>query len=187
METKLEQIAAKAVKPRPKSVVREIRTPRSVGTGGGRPPPVTRWAPSNGRPYRNRQIGFVSRLCRLSADLSWGELRAPISAAGCSNGYTTASSLIASILSSTGRANRRPLSSRRNAAWIAVGRRLALPIEHGLLDRRVQRLARRGSPPKVFMKQIASLTVTRTRCSTFLHGSGLRRQERRATVGLGQA
>jgi hypothetical protein len=26
-----------------KSVVREIRTPRSVGTGGGRPPPVTRW------------------------------------------------------------------------------------------------------------------------------------------------
>src|SRR5690349_14424159 len=43
METKLEQIAAKAVKQRPKSVVREIRTPRSVGTGGGRPPPVTRW------------------------------------------------------------------------------------------------------------------------------------------------
>src|ERR1039458_8075006 len=29
----------------PKSVVREIRTPRSVGTGGGRPPPVTRWRP----------------------------------------------------------------------------------------------------------------------------------------------
>src|SRR4051795_1082207 len=43
METKLEQIAAKAVKQRPKSVVREIRTPRSVGTGGGRLPPVTRW------------------------------------------------------------------------------------------------------------------------------------------------
>ena len=42
METKLEQIAAKAVKQRPKSVVREIRTPRSVGTGGGRLPPVTR-------------------------------------------------------------------------------------------------------------------------------------------------
>src|SRR5580700_3527117 len=55
METKLEQIAATAVKQRPKSVVREIRTPRSVGTGGGRPPPVTRWAPSNGCPYRNRQ------------------------------------------------------------------------------------------------------------------------------------
>src|SRR5580704_14003340 len=54
METKLEQIAAKAVKQRPKSVVREIRTPRSVGTGGGRPPPVTRLAPSNGCPYRNR-------------------------------------------------------------------------------------------------------------------------------------
>src|ERR1700736_651994 len=54
METKLEQIAAKAVKQRPKSVVREIRTPRSVGTGGGRPPPVTRWALSNGSPYRER-------------------------------------------------------------------------------------------------------------------------------------
>ena len=43
METKLEQIAVKAVNQLPKSVVREIRTPRSVGTGGGRPPPVTRW------------------------------------------------------------------------------------------------------------------------------------------------
>src|SRR5690348_15724566 len=31
-----------AVNQLPKSVVREIRTPRSVGTGGGRPPPVTR-------------------------------------------------------------------------------------------------------------------------------------------------
>src|SRR4029077_1476750 len=43
METKLEQIAVKAVNQLPKSVVREIRTLRSVGTGGGRPPPVTRW------------------------------------------------------------------------------------------------------------------------------------------------
>jgi hypothetical protein len=39
METKLEQVAVKAVKQLPKSVVREIRTPRSVGAGGGRPPP----------------------------------------------------------------------------------------------------------------------------------------------------
>src|ERR1700761_1661215 len=54
METKLEQIAAKAVKQRPKSVVREIRTPRSVGTGGGRPPPVTRWDRGNPVPYRVR-------------------------------------------------------------------------------------------------------------------------------------
>jgi hypothetical protein len=43
METKLEQIALKAVNQLPKSVVREIRTPRSVGAGGGRPPPATRW------------------------------------------------------------------------------------------------------------------------------------------------
>jgi hypothetical protein len=43
METKLEQIAVKTVNQLPKSVVREIRTPRSVGTGGGRPPPATRW------------------------------------------------------------------------------------------------------------------------------------------------
>src|SRR5260370_29278707 len=53
METKLEQIAVKAVNQLPKSVVREIRTPRSVGAGGGRPPPATRWAAGNGRPYRD--------------------------------------------------------------------------------------------------------------------------------------
>src|ERR1035438_736327 len=45
METKLEQIAVKAANQLPKSVVREIRTPRSVGAGGGRPPPATRWEP----------------------------------------------------------------------------------------------------------------------------------------------
>jgi glutamine synthetase adenylyltransferase len=39
METKLEQIAVKAVNQLPKSV---IRAPRSVGAGGGRPPPATR-------------------------------------------------------------------------------------------------------------------------------------------------
>src|SRR2546430_9029448 len=53
METKLEQIAVKAVNQLPKSVVREIRTPRSVGAGGGRPPPATRWARGNLRPYRD--------------------------------------------------------------------------------------------------------------------------------------
>src|SRR5215472_544030 len=36
-----------------KSPVREICTPGSVGTGGGRPPPVTRWARGNSRPYRD--------------------------------------------------------------------------------------------------------------------------------------
>src|ERR1700726_2410804 len=55
METKLEQIAVKAVNQLPKSVVREIRTPRSVGAGGGRPPPATRWARGNSRPYRELQ------------------------------------------------------------------------------------------------------------------------------------
>jgi len=52
METKLEQIAVKAVNQLPKSVVREIRTPRSVGTGGGRPPPVTRWDGKRGVGHR---------------------------------------------------------------------------------------------------------------------------------------
>ena len=33
------------------SVVREIRTLRSVGAGGGRLPPATQWAISDGRPY----------------------------------------------------------------------------------------------------------------------------------------
>src|SRR5271166_1698569 len=45
----------------PKSVVREIRTPRSVGTGGGRPPPVTRWARGNSRPYREHQLPLARR------------------------------------------------------------------------------------------------------------------------------
>ena len=53
METKLEQIAVKAVNQLPKSVVREIRTPRCVGAGGGRPPPATRWVGSNGYLYRD--------------------------------------------------------------------------------------------------------------------------------------
>jgi hypothetical protein len=60
METKLEQIAVKAVNQLPKSVVREIRTPRSVGAGGGRPPPATRWAVSNDRPYRTSFRVFLS-------------------------------------------------------------------------------------------------------------------------------
>src|SRR5262249_39469408 len=47
METKLEQIAASAVNHLSKSVVRQIRTLRSVGAGGGRPPPATRWAGGN--------------------------------------------------------------------------------------------------------------------------------------------
>jgi hypothetical protein len=55
METKLEQITVKAVNQLPKSVVREIRTPRSVGAGGGRPPPATRWASRNPRPYRDHR------------------------------------------------------------------------------------------------------------------------------------
>jgi len=37
------------------------------------------------------------------------------------------------------------------------------------------------------LRRIASLTFTRARWSTFGHGPGLRRQERRAAVGLGQA
>src|SRR3954463_12767432 len=43
-----------AVNPRPKSVVQEICTLRSVGGGGRRLPPPTRWALSNERPYRER-------------------------------------------------------------------------------------------------------------------------------------
>ena len=58
-EDHLEQIAVKAVNQLPKSVVREIRTPRSVGAGGGRPPPATRWARRNPRPYRDPQAAFV--------------------------------------------------------------------------------------------------------------------------------
>jgi hypothetical protein len=35
-----------------KSVVRQIRTLRSVGAGGGQLPPATRWAIREDRPYR---------------------------------------------------------------------------------------------------------------------------------------
>ena len=56
METKLEQIAVKAVNQLPKSVVRENRTPRSVGAGGGdrlrRPGGRAR---RNPRPYRDHR------------------------------------------------------------------------------------------------------------------------------------
>jgi hypothetical protein len=39
-----------------KSVVRQIRTLRSVGAGGGQPPPATRWAISDDRPYRDPRL-----------------------------------------------------------------------------------------------------------------------------------
>ena len=38
----------------PTSVVRENRTLRSVGAGGGRLPLATRWVPGNWYPYRDR-------------------------------------------------------------------------------------------------------------------------------------
>jgi hypothetical protein len=53
--------ACSAVNQLPKSVVREIRTPRSVGTGGGRPPPVTRWAELQGSPL-SRSIRYPKRV-----------------------------------------------------------------------------------------------------------------------------
>jgi hypothetical protein len=56
METQLEQIAVKAVNQLPKSVVREIRTPRSVGAGGGRLPPATRWEESRDSPYPDWEV-----------------------------------------------------------------------------------------------------------------------------------
>ena len=65
METKLEQIAVKAVNQLPKSVVREIRTPRSVGAGGGQLPPATRWARGNSRPYRESR-GLSVKPTRLT-------------------------------------------------------------------------------------------------------------------------
>src|SRR5437899_12551895 len=72
METKLEQIAVKAVNQLPKSVVREIRTPRSVGAGGGRPPPATRCGDGNVPTYSAtapaKETDFQ---CHGSRDLCW--------------------------------------------------------------------------------------------------------------------
>src|SRR3954452_23891897 len=73
METKLEQIAAKAAKQQPKSVVREIRTPRSVGTGGRRLPPVTRcgqqWPslPESKLEAAQRSIAAAKPACAVGA------------------------------------------------------------------------------------------------------------------------
>jgi len=50
-----------AVKQLLQSVVREIRTLRSVRAGAGRSPPATRWATNDGRPYRDSIDGPVQR------------------------------------------------------------------------------------------------------------------------------
>src|SRR6202051_5113366 len=71
METKLEQIAVKAVNQLPKSVVREIRTPRSVGAGGGRPPPAPRW---DGK----RSVAEWPKLPRPSSTLPFETCRSPL-------------------------------------------------------------------------------------------------------------
>ncbi len=88
METKLEQIAVKAVNQLPKSVVREIRTPRSVGAGGGQLPPATRWARGNSRPYRESDhrmpnLGFDPRGDTGNAELQ--SLTAPQFLSICGN------------------------------------------------------------------------------------------------------
>jgi hypothetical protein len=88
METGLERIAAKvaatkavppllgaagfrsAVNQLPTSVVREICTLRSVGAGGGRPPPATRWALSNERPVR---CGLLGKQTHLLSSMENGE------------------------------------------------------------------------------------------------------------------
>lgn len=59
----------RAVKQLPKSVVREIRTLRSVGAGGGRLPPATRCTRESG-PYRDRFISFtITRSIKLGHSL----------------------------------------------------------------------------------------------------------------------
>jgi hypothetical protein len=62
----------------PKSVVREIRTPRSVGAGGGRPPPATRWASSDRRLYSTLPFDKLLSLGGRSEEISqicvvWGK------------------------------------------------------------------------------------------------------------------
>ena len=82
METQLEQIAVKTVNQLPKSVVREIRTPRSVGAGGGQPPSATRWARGNSRPYRERHLLRLSSSQfdpqQASVDLNQRERCSPV-------------------------------------------------------------------------------------------------------------
>ena len=80
METKLGQIAVKAVNQLPKSVVREIRTPRSVGAGGGQLPPATRWARGNSRPYRESHRCLVkpTRMTQVGSGVSLAFVTQPV-------------------------------------------------------------------------------------------------------------
>ena len=131
-----------------------------------------------------REIGVVSKLCRLSADLSCGELRAPISEVGCSTTDRPPHPVdcIHTFEHSPSQASPALLTQ----LGLRSGGGSACPSSTGFSIDGCNVCEARISP-RFFMKQIASLTVTRTRCSTFGHGPGLRRQERRATVGLGQA
>src|SRR5580704_17107130 len=77
-----------------------------------------------------REIGFVSRLCRSLADLSCGELRAPMRRAVPRRiDHRIQFDRIHTFDHRSSQTS--PALLRRNAAWIAVGRRLGLPIEHG--------------------------------------------------------
>jgi hypothetical protein len=60
----------------PKSVVREIRKPRSVGAGGGRPPPATRWARRNPRPYRDHSTAWTYAANAFTVDAARASQRA---------------------------------------------------------------------------------------------------------------
>jgi hypothetical protein len=86
---------------------------------------------------------------------------------------------------SAGNVAKRPLSPAATQLGLRSGGGSACPSSMGF-PIHGSKSARQGSPRGFLTKQIASLTGTRTRCSTFGHGLGLRRQERRTAVGVGQ-
>src|ERR1700704_4874052 len=103
METKLEQIAVKAVNQLPKSVVREIRTPRSVGAGAGdrlrRPggwsamaisTAINRYQPGCRRCSLDGRQNRQARYCERPSDPAWSETLActdaPLAGTGRSPG-----------------------------------------------------------------------------------------------------
>jgi hypothetical protein len=72
METKLEQIAASAVNHLSKSVVRQIRTLRSVGAGGGRPLPRPGARGATSSPTRQFGLGRRGRCDQAEPDrIAW--------------------------------------------------------------------------------------------------------------------
>src|SRR6202158_3254186 len=145
METKLEQIAVKAVNQLPKSVVREIRTPRSVGAGGGRPPPATRWDGKRGVGHRPQATAPIR-------DSTEADLAPVLPEARCGLENKFVEHVVLAVRRSTGcRRSHFGCGWSSQCDWIL--RRLAMTISHRFIEPNgiTMDLAEAGSGPTVLL------------------------------------